>query len=641
MQKTFIKYTLIVITSGILLILTINFLFTLHTLETGQYQTFHTKLEQIRHTLETNQAELALIYENLDKDYLTRAKAAEYMLSGQQDFSMDVSEMQYLAKLLDVDELHIIDENGFIAASSVSKYVGIDMDDHKQTRAFLALLESGDPDASLIQEMQPNAAENKIMKYVGVARKKQKGVVQVGFKPVRQLEAESRNAYDYVFSKFPTDMGEELFAIDCATGQILGHSGGMDQVFSGECYQIDELFGCTNGAYRKGEHGESVYVVSATYENVMVCAALPRSLLFKKLWKNLLNTLIYLLFVEAVVIVLLNYLVKRKVVDGIHQIIDRLSSITGGNLDTAVTVGGNREFEELSGGINTMVKSIVHLSDRISSIIEISGIPLAAFEYKNGTEPVFVTSGLRELLDLSAEKAETLCKNSELFHQYIKEITAKPAEGESDIFQINDTKYIRIHMSKSSDGCLGVITDSTDVMLEKKKMLYENTHDPLTGLFKYQDFKQSAAEILQKVRKNSVCAVVMLDLDFFKSINDTYGHDAGDQYLQRFSSIMRSMPNAHFLTARRSGDEFCMMIYDCADRSEIRNFLDFFYQSLAKHPVWLSETQSKIISASAGFALADEPDTDIAELLSHADDALYQIKRSTKGSYAEYIPPSV
>ena len=287
-----------------------------------------------------------------------------------------------------------------------------------------------------------------------------------------------------------------------------------------------------------------------------------------------------------------------------------------------------------------MVKSIVRLSDRISSIIEISGIPLAAFEYKNGTEPVFVTSGLRELLNLSEEKADTLCKNSELFHQYIKEITANPTEGESDIYQINETKYVRIHMSDSPDGCLGVITDSTDIILEKKKMLYENTHDSLTGLYKFQDFKRLATDILSKMKDGFVCAVIMLDLDSFKSVNDTFGHDAGDKYLRCFSSVMRSMPEQHFLTARRSGDEFCMMIHDCTDRSQIREYLDFFFHTLSKHPVRLSDTQSKTIGASGGFALTGSRDTDISELLGHADEALYQIKRTTKGSYAEYGVPS-
>ena len=232
---------------------------------------------------------------------------------------------------------------------------------------------------------------------------------------------------------------------------------------------------------------------------------------------------------------LLNYLVKQKVIDGIHHIIGNLTSITNGNFDTIVKVGGNREFEELSTGINTMVKSIVNLSDRISAIIEISGIPLAAFEYERGMNHVFTTSGLGELLDIPAAKAAKLYKNSTLFGQYMREVTEEPIEGEEDIFQINEGKYVRIHMSKSEEGYLGIVTDTTKDMLQKRQMQYENTHDALTGLCKFGYFKQLAEGILHKLPHGEVCAFVMLDLDYFKPINDTFGHDAGDRYLQGFS----------------------------------------------------------------------------------------------------------
>ena len=163
MQKTFIKYTVFIITPAILLILIINFLFSLHFLESQQADTFYVKLDQVICTLENNRQELALLKESLDEDYLTRAKAAAYVLDRQKEVAMDVAEMQYLADLLNVDELHILDENGIIVSASVSKYVGINMADHEQTRPFLDLLGRGDEDAYLIQEAQPNAAENKIM----------------------------------------------------------------------------------------------------------------------------------------------------------------------------------------------------------------------------------------------------------------------------------------------------------------------------------------------------------------------------------------------------------------------------------------------------------------------------------------------
>lgn len=641
MQKTFIKYTFIIVTTAISLILLINFVCSLKTLENQQYNTFYTKTEQMIHTLENNREELRLLREGLDEDYLTRAKAAAYVLDNLEEISMDVSELQYLADLLNVDEIHIIDENGFIVAGSVSKYIGMDMHDHPQTNAFIPLLESDGEDAYFIQEAQPNAAEGKIVQYIGVTRKAKKGFIQVGLTPTRQLEAQSRNTYEYIFSKFPTDKGEELFVVDTRTGEVRGHSDGINQDFSAECYQLEDLMDCSKGAYKQGRNNQRMYVMSRQYDNVLLCAALPQNILMHRLWLGMLATLVCLLCIEAAVILLLTYLVKKKVINGIHLINENLTMITNGNLDTQVAVGGNREFEELSTGINKMVKSIISLSDRISAIIEISGIPLAAFEYGQDGKNLFVTSGLSGLLELSDQEAAQIYQDYSKFDQYICTLTQTPVDGETDIYQINDDKYIRIHMSELEDGRLGVISDVTKDMLQKKRMQYENTHDPLTRLYKYNPFKHLAAKTLHAMPSGQICAMVMLDLDFFKSINDTYGHDAGDLYLQEFAAIMLKMPEEHCQSARRSGDEFCMMLFGCNAVNEITDLLDTFYEMLAQHEVAVSSDQVKIISVSAGYAWTDTPDMSIEDLLSHADEALYEVKRIMKGRYAEYKEKAV
>ena len=85
MQKTFNKYTFVIMTAAILLILFLNFIYTYHSIEYQQFNTFRTKIEQVIHTLENNQTELLLLKESLDEDYLIRAKAAAYVLDRQEE----------------------------------------------------------------------------------------------------------------------------------------------------------------------------------------------------------------------------------------------------------------------------------------------------------------------------------------------------------------------------------------------------------------------------------------------------------------------------------------------------------------------------------------------------------------------------
>ena len=636
MQKIFRKYIILIMSASIVAILIINFFINMYSLESQQLTTFNTKIDQIIHTMENNQRELDSLKANLDEDYLTRAKAAAYVVDKNPEVIESVSELQNLAKLLDVDELHIIDEKGVIAYSSVPQYIGLDFHKGEQTKEFLSILEDYDEDKYVIQESQPNAAEGKMMKYVGTARIGKKGIVQVGLEPVRQMEAQERNTYDYIFSRFPTDTGETFFALDRSTDRIIGCSQNDSGYTIDTSYSMRNLNNSEQGKYLKLSNEEKYYVVTRQYNDILIGISIPSHILFRTVWKNLLTTLLYLLFIVACVVLLLNYLLRRKVVNGIHDILADLSAITDGNLDTTVTTGGNPEFEKLSQGINTMVKSIIHSSDRLSKIIAISGIPLAAFEYEKGTNRVFVTSGLQKLLHLTEQELTALCKDGKDFYKKIKSIMEKPFNGENTIFEINEETYVRIHLSIESDGYLGVVTDATQSILEKKQMQYENNHDPLTGLFRYKHFKYQAGELLRRMTDETLCASVMLDLDSFKQINDTFGHDVGDQYLKHFADFLLELPKEHTLVCRRSGDEFCIFIFDCRTKDEIRALLSSFWQTVAETPVSLSESENRSILVSGGFSYTADSQIDLEKLMQQADEALYEAKRGKKGVFVEY-----
>lgn len=637
MQKTFKRYTFIIITAAILSIFAVNFWLTLHALTSQQSKTFCAKIAQVIHTMENNQTELDVLMTNLDEDYLTRAKAAAYVLEWKEEAEQSVEELQRLAMLLDVDELHIIDERGIIVCSSVPQYIGLDMDDGAQSREFLVLLECGDEEAYLIQESQPNMAENRIMKYVGVCRKGGKGIVQIGLEPIRQMEAQEKNTYDYIFSIFPTDIGEEYFTVEEETGLYTIYSDGLRTISMNSEEETNRLRACQTGNFLRMKDGVVRYVVARQYQDVLIGIAVSGDILFRNLWYDLMNTLLSLLCVEAVIIVLLNYLLKKKVVDGIHDILQALSRISGGNLDTVVEVGGNQELEELSSGINAMVKSIVHTSDRIARIIDMSEIPLAVFEYTSDMKQVFITSGLREMFGLSSEQMAELCKDTGSFYQKIQEIMGEPVEGEKNIYRISERKYIRLHLSLEGEEYLGVVTDVTKDALEKQQIQYDNNHDQLTGLKRYRYFKRCAAEILAGMPAGKICGVVMIDLDAFKSVNDTFGHDVGDSYLQSFAAMLKELPKNHCITARRSGDEFCIMIYNYQDREGIVRLLRMFWASMEERKIRLSENCEKTIRASGGFAWTGHAEMDLNLLLNRADEALYQSKNEQKGYFTEYV----
>ncbi len=489
-----------------------------------------------------------------------------------------------------------------------------------------------------LESQQADTFRVKISQIIHTLESSQTEPVDANNNPGSDHLIRTENTYHDIFSRFPTGIGEVFFAIDCNTDKIIAHSDGTLYSDIEEYYYTDRFSGCENGAYRKMENKQIKYVVTKQYGDVLIGASISKGTLRSGLWKNILSTLIYLLFIEAVIILLLNYLVKRKVVDGIHSVLKSLSDITNGNLDTIVMVTGNPEFRQLSDSINTMVKGIINAADRTSKIIDMSQIPLAAFEYQKSMKHVFITPGLKDLLDLSCEDISIFRENADKFYDKIQEIMKNPMPGEKDIFQINGEKYVHIRFTMEPDGYLGTITDVTKDVLDKRRILYENSHDQLTGLNKYQSFKQQAADILADMPSGEIAAFVMLDLDSFKNVNDTYGHDAGDRYLQHFASIMQAMPEEHCLTSRRSGDEFCMMLFGCREKYEVVRLLDLFFETLINNKISLGNSQATSIKASAGFSCTDGAITNVSLLLHQADQALYNVKKGDKGNYAEYSP---
>ena len=97
------------------------------------------------------------------------------------------------------------------------------------------------------------------------------------------------------------------------------------------------------------------------------------------------------------------------------------------------------------------------------------------------------------------------------------------------------------------------------------------------------------------------------------------------------------MPKEHCLASRRSGDEFCMMLFGCRTINDVTGLLDYFFQLLEDKKIELPGGQIQSIKASAGFTCTGSPVADVSVLLHQADHALYNAKKGNKGNYAEYI----
>ena len=636
MQKIFTKYISCVVTIALLTILVLNWVLLQRSAREQMVENSVLKLDQIARTLENNEVELKNLKESLDEDYLTRAYAFAYIVQQNPDVLNSQGELEQIAKLLNVDELHVIDENGILFAGSIPKYFGMDFHDTDQTKEFLSILD--DPESYLVQDIRPNGYEQKVFQYIGVARKDQKGIVQVGMAPDRMLEAQKKNQLDYILSRMPVDSGSLLFAIegDEETALVNTDQGQTQKKIEDLGLKKEKLDDFYNGKFGRYENGRVYYVVRR-YGDILLGVGQTEAVLYVTAVSQTLLTAVFLLLTCLIVIWVLNRLLKRQIVDGIHTISDKLSEITEGNLNTVVQVESNPEFKQLSLGINKMVQGILDATVRVSQVIDMVDMPIGVFEIGKDVNQVMATERLRSVLGWTEEEASRYTSDRELFWEKLQQLMSRPMEGESNIFCICTTpqRWVRIQTKADGGSVFGVAADVTEDIREKIQIEHERDYDSLTGLCNIDTFKKEVEGILEQGNP-AYAAMIMMDLDNFKGINDQYGHDWGDEYLKKFSEILCAYHKEHGIAARRSGDEFCLFLHHFSSKAQIANCMEEFYGKLKEYKVQFPDNNQQEIRVSAGLAWYGDSMHAYGTLMKAADYALYDAKNSGKAMLKQY-----
>ncbi|MFS0820353.1 putative bifunctional diguanylate cyclase/phosphodiesterase [Bacillus sp. 1P02SD] len=207
----------------------------------------------------------------------------------------------------------------------------------------------------------------------------------------------------------------------------------------------------------------------------------------------------------------------------------------------------------------------------------------------------------------------------------------------------NKGEYIDIEASfsvidKSSfsknDLILIVMRDIRFRKIFEQKIYHLAFHDALTNLPNRRSFMNELnREILDRKKLNtpSKMSVLFIDLDNFKSINDQWGHDAGDQVLIEAARIIKDAIRPSDLVGRVGGDEFIVLLKDIKDEEDLKKYVN---QIITKFnsPITISG-QEYILTCSIGVATYPNDGTASRELIKNADDALYNVKNTGKNHY--------
>ncbi|MEW4372280.1 DUF4084 domain-containing protein [Paenibacillus kandeliae] len=222
----------------------------------------------------------------------------------------------------------------------------------------------------------------------------------------------------------------------------------------------------------------------------------------------------------------------------------------------------------------------------------------------------------------------------------------KVKKGEPQIYETTICSYtneffhvrmttIPILVNDNIVGIYSIAKDITENRLNEEKIKFLAYHDPLTGLMNRAAFEDWLSDTVNSARsEKEMFSILFIDLDRFKNINDTLGHDVGDQLLRSVAQRLQRCVRENDIIARLGGDEFTLILRHMRDESEAGTVAQRILDGM-NQPHYINGFEI-MATPSIGIAVYPGGDDSAVTLMKKADIAMYQVKQTGKGHYRFY-----
>lgn len=410
---------------------------------------------------------------------------------------------------------------------------------------------------------------------------------------------------------------------------------------------IDKIYSLTeNGSSNLGQEWYCTYETLGLYEpdspfsdtQWVIMGFLPKENLLE--FVKTTQTLLLSAVLGAVIIGIVGSLVVIRSMT--RQISDLAGRLSFRNYNQPIRLGRTHivEIDRLAEAIEYLSDNVAESASRLQKIISIADVGIAAFEYDTNSHTIHFMGSINEILKMPPETCQRIPAEK------IKEAVAQRYTIESQVTQDEYKIYSLSHkqldywlsmkLLEEKDRIIGVFTDVTKEMKERRKLEYERNYDILTTLMNRRAFSEIMENKLKHPSVMKVAALLMLDLDNLKFINDSYGHDWGDTYLKNMAESLKRIKWEKKITARLSGDEFIVLLYGADTQDELRKEFDQLYIDMNTFKMELPDGERVNVRASGGVAWYPIDSTEYTTLMRYADFAMYQVKNTSKGKYLEF-----
>jgi diguanylate cyclase (GGDEF)-like protein len=522
------------------------------------------------------------------------------MLDAKPEIEGDVKELRKIAALMQIDEIHLFDENGVIYSGSEPKYYGYSFDSGSQMAYFKPMLE--DKELTMCQDVTPNTAEGKSMMYAITWNEAGDKLIQIGIEPVRLLEELRRNEIPEVVANIPAYDELDIFIADAASGEIYGSTnesyvGSTLEEMGVQTAGVDMSTTSSDVLRMDGDRYYSKYRQTGDY---IVLVTYSKRSSIKNFLVAMGIELVYLLLAGIMII----YTMRRLLI-------------------------ANHEK-------NTQMAILASMSDIYNSMHMIDLEQNTITEYNAREEISKVVSNtygadasMKQIADVAVEEEyyDAALEFMDL-HTLVDRMKHKKIVSEefmSKAIGWYRASFITIDADEEGHPTKVIyVTQNIDKIKKKEEeLIFKSNTDGLTGLYNRRAYEDDIAEY-NDTRMEENFVFVSFDVNGLKTVNDGLGHAAGDELLLGAAYCIRQCFEPYGRIYRIGGDEFVAMIH--VNETQLQSIKMSFKAVTAK---WSGRLVDRLSVSSGYVTMHEAEDTaSIHKMAELADKRMYEEKNA-------------
>lgn len=420
----------------------VSYFFAKQLLDANIHDLTVSKTEEVSLLVDAKSQEVQAVKNDLNKGFIEKARAVSFVIQQNPAILTNMALLSQLAKDLDVEEIHVTDKDGVLQWGTVEGFFGFDFKTTEQTKPFMQIIE--DPAFELAQDPSERGTDKVLFQYIGVARKDEPGIVQVGVRPERLAEAMKKADVTTISQAVVFGKSGYVFIVDKASGGILSHK---DTAIVGKTISdigLGQSFSAAaEGSFKSVVDGKErfySYITSGTY---IICSTIETAEFTGGLRNLLMNMSLISLVAIAILVIVVILLLRTYVIRETSLIIDVLHKIGKGDLSQVLTIKSSFEMAELSTGINDMnnnlqkvIRENLHTTDSLKAASD----HLSESAHESSKNAKLLSSTIIQLAEGANEQAENATKGAELAKTAMDKLGSISANIEKTVDSTNQTK---------------------------------------------------------------------------------------------------------------------------------------------------------------------------------------------------------